>query len=182
MCCCPLPSSSARLPQSVSGTRWRPRRKKGMWMGGFVPLGYDAVDKKLVVNEREAKQIRILFDLYLKLGNVRLVKVEADKQGIVTKRRNARDERIRGGRPLSPRPYLRSPHQSALSRQDPLQGRDIRRRARCDHRPGNLGAGSGQADRQREKGAWPNRLKVPPASWPVCCSRRRVLPSRRPTP
>ena len=30
-------------------------RKKGMWMGGFVPLGYDVKDRKLVVNEAEAR-------------------------------------------------------------------------------------------------------------------------------
>src|SRR4029078_3311071 len=36
-------------------------RRKGMWMGGWAPLGYDIKDRKLVVNEREAKLVQSLF-------------------------------------------------------------------------------------------------------------------------
>ncbi|MCM1323416.1 MAG: recombinase family protein [Acetobacter sp.] len=40
-------------------------KKKGMWMGGVVPLGYDIVNKKMVVNEKEAKIVRLIFEQYL---------------------------------------------------------------------------------------------------------------------
>ena len=40
-------------------------RKRGMWMGGSIPLGYDNHDKKLFVNEEEAKTIRAIFNTYL---------------------------------------------------------------------------------------------------------------------
>lgn len=40
-------------------------KKKGMWMGGVVPLGYDIVNKKMVVNEEEAKIVRLIFEQYL---------------------------------------------------------------------------------------------------------------------
>ncbi len=43
-------------------------RKKGMWMGGFVPLGYDVKDRKLVVNEAEAKKVWMIFERFVKLG------------------------------------------------------------------------------------------------------------------
>ena len=50
--------SFAQFEREVIGERIRDKfaasRKKGMWMGGFVPLGYDVKDRKLVVNEAEA--------------------------------------------------------------------------------------------------------------------------------
>ncbi len=46
-------------------------KKKGMWMGGLPPLGYDVQDKKLVVSPDEAETVRTLFRLYLKLGTVK---------------------------------------------------------------------------------------------------------------
>ena len=55
-------------------------------MGGLVPLGYDARDRTLVINEAEAKTVRTIFCLYLKLGSVRRVKEEADRLGLVSKR------------------------------------------------------------------------------------------------
>jgi AcrR family transcriptional regulator len=43
-------------------------RKKGMWMGGYVPLGYDVVDRKLIANENEAAQVRRIFERFVELG------------------------------------------------------------------------------------------------------------------
>ena len=53
-----------------------------MWMGGVVPLGYDVIDRKLVINDTEAETVRTLFRLYLKRANVRLVKLDADRRGL----------------------------------------------------------------------------------------------------
>jgi len=60
-----------------------------MWMGGLAPLGYDAVDKKLIVNRDEAKVVRTLFDLYLQLGSVRKLMLEAGRRNLKTKQRNS---------------------------------------------------------------------------------------------
>ena len=54
--------SFAQFEREVIGERIRDKfaasRRKGMWMGGFVPLGYDVKDRKLVVNEAEAATVR----------------------------------------------------------------------------------------------------------------------------
>jgi site-specific DNA recombinase len=56
-----------------------------MWMGGNVPLGYDASERTLVLNPAEAETVRRIFDLYRELGCVRRVKQEADRLGLRTK-------------------------------------------------------------------------------------------------
>ena len=67
--------SFAQFEREVAAERVRDKiaasKQKGMWMGGTVPLGYDVVNRKLRINTEEAKSVRLLFDLYLKLGNVR---------------------------------------------------------------------------------------------------------------
>lgn len=60
-------------------------KKKGMWMGGFVPLGYTAKDRTLVVNATEAETVRDLFKLYLDHGSVRELKEVALKNGLRTR-------------------------------------------------------------------------------------------------
>src|ERR1700756_1550654 len=65
--------SFAQFEREVTGERIRDKiaasKAKGMWMGGFVPLGYDAKERTLVINEAEAKTVRQIFDLYLREGN-----------------------------------------------------------------------------------------------------------------
>ena len=96
--------SFAQFEREVTAERIRDKiaasKKKGMWMGGLSPLGYDAVDKKLIVNKEEAKVVRALFDLYLELGSVRKLKHEADRHGLTTKKRKS-GERCSGGLPFS---------------------------------------------------------------------------------
>jgi site-specific DNA recombinase len=66
--------SFAQFEREVIGERIRDKfaasRKKGMWMGGFVPLGYDVKDRKLVVNRREAAIVRRVFERFTRLGSV----------------------------------------------------------------------------------------------------------------
>jgi site-specific DNA recombinase len=66
--------SLAQFEREVTGERIRDKiaasKKKGMWMGGVVPLGYDASERTLVVNPAEAETVRNLFALYLELGCV----------------------------------------------------------------------------------------------------------------
>ena len=96
--------SFAQFEREVTAERIRDKiaasKKKGMWMGGLSPLGYDAVDKKLLVNDNEAQVVRSLFDLYLELGSVRKLKTEADRRGLKTKKRKS-PSRCSGGLPFS---------------------------------------------------------------------------------
>ena len=66
--------SFAQFEREVIGERIRDKfaasRKKGMWMGGFVPLGYDVKDRKLVVNEAEAATVQRIFEKFTKSGSV----------------------------------------------------------------------------------------------------------------
>jgi site-specific DNA recombinase len=83
--------SFAQFEREVTGERIRDKvaasKRKGMWMGGTVPLGYSLVDKALVVNEEEALLVRHLFERYVALGCVRALKQELDTAGICSRSR-----------------------------------------------------------------------------------------------
>ena len=97
--------SFAQFEREVTGERIRDKiaasKKKGMWMGGFVPLGYDAKDRTLIINPAEAETVTTLFALYRRLGSVAEVKREADRLGLRTKTREDVLDRWKGGRPFS---------------------------------------------------------------------------------
>ena len=82
--------SFAQFEREVTGERIRDKiaasRAKGMWMGGFVPWGYDAVDRKLVINEPEAAQIRYIFERFVELGSATRLTRELVRKGITNKR------------------------------------------------------------------------------------------------
>jgi DNA invertase Pin-like site-specific DNA recombinase len=96
--------SFAQFEREVTGERIRDKiaasKKKGMWMGGLPPLGFDVRDRALVVNEREAETARTLFRLYLQFRTVKALLAEANRLGLVTKRRRP-SGRETGGRPFS---------------------------------------------------------------------------------
>jgi DNA invertase Pin-like site-specific DNA recombinase len=97
--------SFAQFEREVTGERIRDKiaasKKKGMWMGGLPPLGYDARDRKLVVNAREAEVVRHIFRRYAAVGSVRLLKQELDAEGVVSKLRASPTGRRWGGQPLA---------------------------------------------------------------------------------
>jgi site-specific DNA recombinase len=97
--------SFAQFEREVTSERIRDKiaasKKKGMWMGGAVPLGYDAVDRKLKINAEEAKTVRQLFLLYLALGSVRKLQEETRRLGVKTKIRVLADGRRVGGSAFS---------------------------------------------------------------------------------
>jgi site-specific DNA recombinase len=97
--------SFAQFEREVTGERIRDKiaasKKKGLWMGGNVPLGYDADERALVINPAEAETVRRIFALYCDLGCVRRVKEEADRIGLRTKRRRSASGAERGGTPFS---------------------------------------------------------------------------------
>src|ERR1700736_4773755 len=97
--------SFAQFEREVTGERIRDKigasKKKGMWMGGNVPLGYDASERTLIVNPADAETVRRIFALYLELGCVRRVKEEADRLGLSTKRSATANGTERGGKSFS---------------------------------------------------------------------------------
>src|SRR5271166_4030123 len=70
--------SFAQFEREVTGERIRDKiaasKKKGMWMGGTVPLGYDVHDRQLQINEAEATTVRTIFNQFLRLGNVTILR------------------------------------------------------------------------------------------------------------
>jgi DNA invertase Pin-like site-specific DNA recombinase len=97
--------SFAQFEREIIAERVRDKiaasKQKGMWMGGTVPLGYDAIKGKLRINEQEAKTVRLLFELYLKLGSVRRLQEECQRLGLRTKLRTLLDGRQSGGTAFS---------------------------------------------------------------------------------
>lgn len=81
--------SFAQFEREVTGERIRDKiaasKKKGIWMGGTVPLGYDVRDRRLVVNPAEAEMVRHIFGQYLELGSVRDVVTLLGMEGWRTK-------------------------------------------------------------------------------------------------
>ena len=81
--------SFAQFEREVTGERTRDKiaasKKKGMWMGGPVPLGYDVRDRKLVVNDAEAATVRRVFERYDALGSVTATLIALSRESIVTK-------------------------------------------------------------------------------------------------
>jgi DNA invertase Pin-like site-specific DNA recombinase len=97
--------SFAQFEREVTSERIRDKiaasKQKGMWMGGAVPLGYDALNRKLRINAEEAKTVRLLFGLYLKLGSVRQLQEECQRLELRTKFRTMLDGRRSGGTAFS---------------------------------------------------------------------------------
>jgi DNA invertase Pin-like site-specific DNA recombinase len=97
--------SFAQFERELSSERVRDKvaasRRKGKWTGGTVPLGYDAKDKKLVINKAEAETVRTIFKRYLELQSFGKLAEDLDGKGIVTKRRDTRVEKWNGGIPFT---------------------------------------------------------------------------------
>ena len=97
--------SFAQFERELASERVRDKvaacRKKGKWTGGTVPLGYDAKDKKLVINKTEAETVRTIFRLYLELKSFGKLVAELDRQKIVTKRRDTKVAKYNGGIPFT---------------------------------------------------------------------------------
>ena len=93
--------SFAQFEREVTGERIRDKiaasKRKGMWMGGHVPLGYDLHDRQLLVNPEEADRVRLIFRLYLELKCVHRLTVELATRGMRSKVRIHQTGRISGG-------------------------------------------------------------------------------------
>jgi site-specific DNA recombinase len=101
--------SFAQFEREVTAERIRDKiaasKKKGLWMGGLAPLGYDPHPDKtrrtLIVNEAEAETVRVLFKLYLQADGLNEAQRAAEGQGLRSKLRMGRDGTLSGGQALS---------------------------------------------------------------------------------
>jgi site-specific DNA recombinase len=84
---------SERTRDKIAATR-----RKGKWAGGMPLLGYNVVDRKLVVLESEAEQVRQIFALYLALGSLIPVAEELNRRGWRTKQWTTKNGGTKGGR------------------------------------------------------------------------------------
>ncbi|MBO7483696.1 MAG: recombinase family protein [Alphaproteobacteria bacterium] len=87
--------SFAQFEREVGAERIRDKvaasRKRGMWMGGTIPLGYDVVDKKLVINKKEAVLVKLIFDKYCECKSERDVTDFINHQGYRMKARKSKN-------------------------------------------------------------------------------------------
>jgi site-specific DNA recombinase len=104
--------SFAQFEREVTGERIRDKiaasKRKGIWVGGNVPLGYESRDKKLVVHEVEAERVRTIFRRYLEVGSIGALLSDLRDRGIVSKARTRPDGSTVGGIPFTrgPLSYL----------------------------------------------------------------------------
>src|SRR5450830_2005716 len=97
--------SFAQFEREVTSERIRDKiaasKRKGLWVGGMAPIGYDTKDRKISVNEAEADWVRTIFRSYLKLGSLNLLMTHLRKRGIVTKVRKLKIGKKVGGIPFT---------------------------------------------------------------------------------
>ena len=104
--------SFAQFEREVTGERIRDKiaasKKKGLWVGGVVPLGHHVKDRKLIVAKEEAATVRLIFARYLDLGSLPALQRDLRERGIITRRRTLSSGRAIGGRALTngPLAYL----------------------------------------------------------------------------
>jgi site-specific DNA recombinase len=93
--------SFAQFEREVTSERIRDKiaasKRKGLWVGGIVPLGYASKDRKIVVVKAEAERVRTIFRRYLELGSLNRLMADLRERGIVTKVRLLKTGRTVGG-------------------------------------------------------------------------------------
>jgi hypothetical protein len=97
--------SFAQFEREVTSERIRDKiaasKRKGLWVGGIAPLGYETKARKIVVVEEEAERVRTVFRRYLALGSLNLLMADLRERGIVTKVRSLKTGRTVGGIPFT---------------------------------------------------------------------------------
>ena len=97
--------SFAQFEREVTGERIRDKiaasKRRGMWMGGVPPLGYEVHDRRLVVNRTEATTVKRIYERYLELRSVRLLRNDLVRREVVSKVRVSKNGVRSGGQPFS---------------------------------------------------------------------------------
>lgn len=109
--------SFAQFEREVTGERIRDKiaasKKKGIWMGGVVPLGYRVETRRLLIDDAEAATVRLIFQRYLDLGSLTALRRDLRDRGILTRQRLLASGNKTGGVPLTNGPLsyiLRNRH------------------------------------------------------------------------
>lgn len=96
--------SFAQFEREVTGERIRDKitasKKKGMWMGGIPPLGYDVENRRLIPNLKEANLVRHIFKRFVEVGSTTLLVKEMRLDGATSKAWVTQDGKVREGRPI----------------------------------------------------------------------------------
>jgi hypothetical protein len=97
--------SFAQFEREVTSERIRDKigasKRKGLWVGGMAPLGYETKARKISVVEEEAERVRTIFRSYLELGSLHRLMADLRERGIVTKVRSLKTRRTIGGIPFT---------------------------------------------------------------------------------
>jgi len=97
--------SFAQFEREITGERIRDKiaasKKKGMWMGGPTPMGYDVRDRQLVINDAGAATIRRIFTGYLEAGDVPTLLERLAAEKVTTAIRTSSKGKTTGGRPFT---------------------------------------------------------------------------------
>jgi hypothetical protein len=97
--------SFAQFEREVTSERIRDKiaasKRKGLWVGGNLPLGYALKDRKLTIVPKEAELVRSIYRQYLKLGSIDRLAAELRGRGILTRRRTYKSGRTVGGAPFT---------------------------------------------------------------------------------
>lgn len=96
--------SFAQFEREVTGERIRDKiaasKRKGMWMGGIPPLGYDVDNRRLVPNTTEAKLVQQMFKRFVELGSSTLLVKELARDGVTSKSWQTQEGTFRAGKPM----------------------------------------------------------------------------------
>jgi len=102
--------SFAQFEREVTAERIRDKiaasKRKGLWVGGMVPLGYELKEGKLLIVEHEADLVRSIFQRYLALGSVNRLVIELRERNVTSKVRKLVNGTIRGGVPFTQGPLF----------------------------------------------------------------------------
>jgi len=97
--------SFAQFEREVTSERIRDKfaasKRRGMWMGGHPPLGYDIIDRKLIINEREARTARRIFRLAHELRSITKLQERLAADNITAKRWKTQNGNMMGGKALT---------------------------------------------------------------------------------
>jgi hypothetical protein len=97
--------SFAQFEREVTSERIRYKiaasKRKGLWVGGMAPIGYDTRDRKITVNEDEAERVRTIFRSYLRLGSMYKLMADLRERGIMSKVRRLKTGETVGGIPFT---------------------------------------------------------------------------------
>jgi site-specific DNA recombinase len=97
--------SFAQFEREIASERIRDKmaasKRKGIWVGGPIPLGYQTNNRKISINKPEAEQVRMIFTKYLELGTLRLLMAYLVKRNVTTKPRILKSGKMRGALPFT---------------------------------------------------------------------------------